>query len=75
MLVVVQVLSANGIPLAPVYQWVVVEAYSTQNVTLTVNIPATAESGSYLVQGQSLTDFPRNGGYTVNYQEQIIIVS
>jgi len=74
MLVVVQVLDPNGLPLAPVYQWITVEAYSVQDITLTVTIPATAQQGSYLVQGQLLTDFPRNGGYALDYQVQTMVV-
>ena len=75
LLVVLQVLRADGIPLAPVFQWITPDAYTTQEVILSVSIPITAPIGFYLVQSQLLTDFPHNGGYTVDYQEQIINVS
>ncbi|MHA2246672.1 MAG: right-handed parallel beta-helix repeat-containing protein [Candidatus Hodarchaeales archaeon] len=75
MLVVLQVLRADRVPLIPVFQWITIDAYTTQEIILTVNIPTTAPIGSYLVQSQLLTDFPRNGGYTVDYQEKTINVS
>jgi hypothetical protein len=74
LLVTIQVLDPDGIPIFPVYQWITVEAFNTQKVTLSIDIATTATKGSYLVQVQILTGLPRDGGYAIDYKEEIIVI-
>ncbi|UCF08626.1 MAG: hypothetical protein JSW28_02755 [Thermoplasmata archaeon] len=67
-LVVLQVMNPNDEPLAPIYEYVTVNALTTKLVTLTFSLPSDSPLGTYFAQTQVLTEFPRNGGYAIDYR-------
>jgi hypothetical protein len=66
-LVVLQVLDPNMLPLSPVYDRVTLEAQSTKRVILSLQVPSDRPTGTYFAQTQTLTEFPSDGGYSIEY--------
>ncbi len=67
-LVVLQALDPNKVPLSPVYDRVTVDAQSTKLVTISLHIPSDGSTGTYFTQTQILTEFPSDGGYAIEYR-------
>jgi len=65
---------ASKFMLKSAYQTVVINPGETITISLTMDIPAIAPSGEYMVQGILSTGLPREGGFTLTYEEQTIIV-
>lgn len=67
-LVVLQALDPNNVPLSPAYDHVTVDAQSTKLVTLSLLVPSDGPTGTYFAQTQILTEFPSEGGYSIGYR-------
>jgi hypothetical protein len=67
-LVVLQALDPNKVPLPPDYDHVTVDAQSTKLVTMSILVPPDGPTGTYFAQTQILTDFPSDGGYSIVYR-------
>lgn len=65
----------DGIPILPEIAERSIPANSTKLYTLYQEIPADAVTGNYSIQGQILTELPRNGGYPVGFVDTTVKVN
>jgi len=73
-LLVVQMKDPANICFNPVVGWENIHNSTTQVYSLSVQIPETAETGPYFLQGQLLTDFPRSGGFVIDHETTEVLV-
>ena len=74
-LLAVQMKDPDMRSLKPVTLEMTIPENSIQNVTLVVKIPSAAPPGSYFLQGQMHTDYPRDEGHVLDFRTTTVMVT